>query len=47
MSNEVIIKKIRANQKKQKCKGFVSSETQSKCGNCGRHYLEHSKQQTT
>jgi hypothetical protein len=39
-----IINKIRNNQLKQVCKGFVSCEPKSKCANCGRHYLEHPKE---
>jgi hypothetical protein len=40
---EEIRKKIRSNQARQKCQEFESSTPRSTCANCGKHYLEHSR----
>ncbi len=43
LSIEERIKRIELNLKKQKCFGFISSIPESKCANCGKHYLSHTK----
>jgi hypothetical protein len=40
------LEKIKANLQKSKCERFTSSVPKSKCGNCGKDYLTHSKKAT-
>lgn len=41
-----ILIKIRNNQLKYKCIGFIASVPQSKCLNCDKHYLSHTNEET-
>jgi rRNA maturation endonuclease Nob1 len=46
LSVEERLKRIELNLKKQKCFEFISSVPESKCANCGKHYLSHTNKQT-